>query len=105
VITRDLAEKIGGDIPTWGIILFPMIGYKGMIPGGEMIEMITEGALEAMPSTLHQTDILCQRGIYYSDEGKESNQRLRNIEKDQKHLDRGSSHPFTLMSKRESKKH
>jgi hypothetical protein len=35
---------------------------RGMILGGEMIEMIIEGALEAMPSTLHHSDTLCQRG-------------------------------------------
>jgi hypothetical protein len=75
VITRHLAEKTGGDIPTGGVIIFPMIGYRGMIPGGEMIEMIIEGALEAMPSTLHQSGILCQRERYYSDEGRESNER------------------------------
>jgi hypothetical protein len=70
VITQHLAEKTGGDIPTGGVILFPMIGYIGMIPGGEMIEMIIEGALAAMPSTLHQSDILCQRGRDYSYEGE-----------------------------------
>jgi hypothetical protein len=45
----DILQRIGGDIPTGGVILFPMIGYKGMILGGEMIEMIIEGALASMP--------------------------------------------------------
>jgi hypothetical protein len=61
-----------------------------MILGGEMIEMIMEGALVAMPSTLHQSDTLFQRGRDYLDEGRESNQRLRNKEKDQRNLDKGS---------------
>jgi hypothetical protein len=52
-----------------------MIGYRGMIPGGEMIEMIIEGALASMPSTLHHSGILCQRERDYSYEGRESNQR------------------------------
>jgi hypothetical protein len=32
-----LAEKIGGDISTGGVILLPMIGCSSMIPGGKMI--------------------------------------------------------------------
>jgi hypothetical protein len=28
---------IGGNIPTRGVILLPMIGYRGMIPGGDII--------------------------------------------------------------------
>jgi hypothetical protein len=44
-----------------------------MIPGGEMIEMIIEGELASIPSTLHKSDTLCQRRRDYSDEGRESN--------------------------------
>jgi hypothetical protein len=69
VITRHLADKKGGVIP------FPLIGYRGMIPGGEMMEMIIEGELATMTSTLNQSDILCQKDRDYSDEGRESNQR------------------------------
>jgi hypothetical protein len=29
-----------------------------------------------MTSVLHQSDTLCQKGRYYSDEGRESNQRI-----------------------------
>jgi hypothetical protein len=74
-----------------------------------------KGSMSDMTSVLHQSDTLCQRGRYYSDEGRESNQRLRNTEKDQRHLDRGSipkessvrgsspkgRYPFPLMSKGE----
>jgi hypothetical protein len=70
VITQHLVEKTKGDMGSYS---FPMIGYRGMILGGEMIYMIIEGALESMPSTLHQSDI--QRGRDYSDEGRESIQR------------------------------
>jgi hypothetical protein len=42
---RTSCREDRGDIPTGGVIIFPMIGYRGMIPGGEMIEMIIEGAL------------------------------------------------------------
>jgi hypothetical protein len=56
-----------------------------------MIEMIIEGALETIPSTLHQSDTLCQRGRDYLYKGRESNQKFRNTEKDEMHLDRGSS--------------
>jgi hypothetical protein len=52
-----------------------MIGYRGMNPRGEMIEMIIEGALESMQSILHHSDILCQRERDYSDEGRDNNQR------------------------------
>jgi hypothetical protein len=79
-----------------------MIGYRGMILGGEMIDMIIEGALAIIPSTLHQSDILCQIKRYYSDEGRETCNH-------KKHL--GSStvrgkipkeiYPFPLMSKGE----
>jgi len=75
VITWHIVEKTWGEIPTWGVILFPMIGYRGMIPRGEMIEMIIEGALTTTPSTLHQSDILFQRERYYLYEGRENNQR------------------------------
>jgi hypothetical protein len=36
---------------------------SGMILGREIIDMIIEGALAAMPSTFHQIDTLFQRGI------------------------------------------
>jgi len=61
-----------------------------VIPIGEMIKMIIEGELVAMPSTLHQSDTFFQRGRDYSDEGGKSNQRIRNTKKDQWNLDRGS---------------
>jgi hypothetical protein len=68
-----------------------------------------------MTSVLYQIDNLCQSGIYYSYEGRESNHRLRNINKYQKNLEkrrspketlvRGGSpkgrYPFPLMSKGE----
>jgi hypothetical protein len=46
--------------------------------------------MKDMTSVLHQSGTLCQRGIYYSDEGRESNQRLRNTENDQRDFDRTS---------------
>jgi hypothetical protein len=74
-----------------------------------------KGRMSDMTSVLHQSDTLCQRGIYYSYEGRESNQRLRNIEKYQMNLDRGripkeisvggrspkGRYPLPLMSKEE----
>jgi hypothetical protein len=72
-----------------------------------------KGSMSDMTSMFHQSDTLCQRGRYYSDEGRESNQRLRNTEKYQRNLDRGRNpkessvrgripkgrYPFPLMSK------
>jgi len=49
-----------------------------------------KGRMSDMTSLLHESDTLCQRGIYYSYEGRESNQSLRNKKKDKRHLDRGS---------------
>jgi hypothetical protein len=74
-----------------------------------------KGRINDMTSLLHQSDTLCQRGRYYSYEGRESNQRLRNTKKYQRHLDRGSipkeisvegsspkgRYPLLLMSKGE----
>jgi len=37
MITQHLAENTGEEIPIGGVIIFPMIGYRGMIPRGEMI--------------------------------------------------------------------
>jgi hypothetical protein len=74
VITQHLAEKTGGDIPTGGVIIFPLIGYRGMIPGGEMID---ERKLATMPSTLHQSDILCQKGRDSSDTWRESQRTVQ----------------------------
>jgi hypothetical protein len=56
-----------------------------MIPGGEMIEMIVEGEFSTMPSTLHHSDTLFQRGRYYSDEaervirGLETQRKIKGI--------------------------
>jgi hypothetical protein len=38
-----------------------------MIPRGEMIEMIIEGALATVPSKLHPSDTFCKRGRDYLD--------------------------------------
>jgi hypothetical protein len=73
MITHHLTEKKMVEIPTWGVTLFPMIGYKGMIPRRDMINMITEGALASMPTTLHHSDIISQRESDYSYEVRESN--------------------------------
>jgi hypothetical protein len=68
-----------------------------------------------MTLVLHQSDTLYQRGIYYSYEGRESNQRLIKTKKNQRHVDRGSNpkessdrgripkgrYPLPLMSKGE----
>jgi hypothetical protein len=40
-----------------------------------------KGRMSDITSKLHQSDTLFQRGRYYSYEGRESNERLRNIEK------------------------
>jgi hypothetical protein len=45
--------------------------------------------MSIMTSVLHQSDTLFQRGRDSSDAGRESNQRLRNIEKYQRNLDKG----------------
>jgi hypothetical protein len=76
LITQHLVENKGGDIPIGEVIRFPMIDYRGMILGGEMIEMVIEGAMK----TMHYIDILFYRESDYLYE-----------EKDQIHLDRGSS--------------
>jgi hypothetical protein len=74
-----------------------------------------KGRMSDMNSVLHQSDTLCQRGRYYSYEGRESNQRIINTKKNQRHVDRGSNpkessvrgsnpkgrYPFPLMSKGE----
>jgi hypothetical protein len=59
-------------------------GHKGRMKGGH------KGRMRDMNLVLHQSDTPFQRGRYYLDEGRESNQRLRNIEKYKIHLDRGS---------------
>jgi hypothetical protein len=62
-----------------------------------------------------KSDTICQRGRYYSDEGRERNQMFINIDKDKRHLDRGRNpmessvrerslkgrYPLRLMSKGE----
>jgi hypothetical protein len=74
-----------------------------------------KGRMSDMTSMLHQSDTLCQRGRYYSYEGRESNQRLINTKKKQRHVVRGSNpkessirgripkgrYPFPFMSKGE----
>jgi hypothetical protein len=50
-----------------------------------------EGIISDMTSVLHQSDTLFQRGIYYSYEGRERNQRLKNKEKYQRNLEKGSN--------------
>jgi hypothetical protein len=50
-----------------------------------------KGRMSDMTSVLHHSDTLCQREIYYSYEGRESNHRLINIKKNQRHVDRGSN--------------
>jgi hypothetical protein len=47
------------------------------------------GSMSIMNSILHQSDTLFQRGRDSSNAGRESNQRLRNIEKYQRNLDKG----------------
>jgi hypothetical protein len=49
------------------------------------------GSMSIMTSVLHQSDTLFQRGRDSSNAGRESNQRLRNTEKDQRNLDKGRS--------------
>jgi hypothetical protein len=68
VITQHLVEKIGGDIPIGGVILFPMIGYRGMIPRRRDDRDDHRGSIENHAIiSLHQSDILCQRGRDSSD--------------------------------------
>jgi hypothetical protein len=89
---QHLAEKTWGDIPIWGVIIYPLIGYIGMIIRGETIEMIIEGALATIPSALHQSDILFQKR-------RDRGSSLRDS------FARGSNpkeiYPFPLMSKGE----
>jgi hypothetical protein len=86
--------------------------HRGMFPRGSIVTR-EEWAIWL------QSDTLCQRGRYYSYEGRESNQRLINTKKNQRHVDRGSCpkeslvkewspkgrYPFPLMSKGERYKH
>jgi hypothetical protein len=64
-----------------------------------------KGSMSDMNSRLHHSNTLCQRGRYYSYEGRESNQRLRNTNPCQRHLDRGNipkgRYHFPLMLKGE----
>jgi hypothetical protein len=48
-----------------------------------------KGRMSDMTSVLHHSDTLFQRGRYYSYEGRESNQRLRNTEKISKEFRQG----------------
>jgi hypothetical protein len=80
-----------------------------------MVYLLCTYLLCDMTLVLHQSDSLCQRGIYYSYEGREINQRLRNTDKYQRNLDMGrnpkessvrginhkGTYPFPLMSKGE----
>jgi hypothetical protein len=50
-----------------------------------------KGRMSDMTSVLHQSDTRFQRGRYYSYEGRESNQRLINKNKNQRHVERGSN--------------
>ena len=81
---------------------------RGMFPRGSIVTR-EEWAIWL------QSDTLCQRGRYYSYEEKESNRRIINTKKNQRHVDRGSNpkeilvrgrcpkgrYPFPLMSKGE----
>jgi hypothetical protein len=104
MITQHLAENTGEEIPIGGVIIFPMIGYRYLIPEEEMIEMIIEGAL----AVVHQSDILCHKEIDYIDEEKDHIERGSNTTRGSSlrdNLIRGSSpkeiYPFPLMSNRE----
>jgi hypothetical protein len=77
--------------------------------------MTTNNPYQLSINLIQLSDTLCQRGRYYSYEGKESNQRLINTKKNQRHIDRGRSpkessvrgsnpkgrDPFPLISKGE----
>jgi hypothetical protein len=49
----------------------------------------SRGSMRIMTSVLHQSDTCLQRGRNSSNAGRESNHRLRNIEKYQRNIDKG----------------
>jgi hypothetical protein len=49
-----------------------------------------KGKVDENATFLSPNNTLCQRGRYYSYEERESNQRLINTNKNQRHVDRGA---------------